>query len=134
MAKTKTAPETTETETTGTETRATRGSSLAAQAKQLVLAISQEVKEHGGILGDTLEWLNKVADEFVTSSAGVGLTNEQKLVAVNAKLDAIYQGISDRGELRPNDVELAEIGTLAGKIKRINSAIKKENKSTETPA
>lgn len=57
--KAKTAPEITE--------RAQRGSSIAAQCKTLVSAIASELAASGGIMTDTLEWLQDVAGQIASS-------------------------------------------------------------------
>lgn len=114
-----------------TDARKPSGTSLASQCRQIVLAAARENKEHGGILGDTMEWIERVAAE-IGSTVKRGLPAADQLAALVAKRKAVYAGatITDGvPEFTPE--QETEIGELSAKIKRVETRIKKEAETAE---
>lgn len=125
MAKQATATENATAEATETKDRAKAGSSVSAQAKQLVRAISLELANGGEIMADTLEWLNKLASE-IGAGAVRGVPLETRLAEAEAELAALYNNV-DVVDGKPQfGADFAQkTQVLMNRIARIKNDIKK---------
>jgi len=109
-----------------TKTKAPAGSSVAAQCKQLVLSIYREIKDKGGILSDTLDWLNKVGAELVETT--------KRNLPLSAKLEQVTNEVNEHwatavvvdGKLSTTPEWNAEAQRLLNKKAAIENLIKKE--------
>lgn len=114
------------TETTGTTERKEKGTSIPAQAKDLVIRIADELAADGELSASTHEWLHNLKEEIENATVR-GLSPEKQLEKAQNERNAIYMraGVTDGVFAFANEADEALNGKLTVKIENLKRKIAK---------